>query len=360
MKVTFVLPGAGYKPVGGFKVVYEYANRLTERGHRVFVIHTANPWVESSSSEKIRNFGKFTAFALGANGGFKPKNWFKVAPKVDMRWVPTLAERYIPDSDAIIATSWQTAECVARYGNSKGKQFNLIQHQESIFDGVDAERVMETWKLPPHKIVIAKWLSDIASEMGETSTYIPNGLDFEAFGLDTPIENRDAFRLMMMYHEFSWKGSSEGIEAMRIAQKECLGLKVDLFGVAPKPQNLPEWVNYHQMPGQSKLRELYNKAAIFISPSWAEGWGLPPAEAMQCGAVVCATDVGGHREFCIDGETALMSPAKDSAALAENIMRILKDRDLRVRIALQGNANIQQFTWEKAVDSLERCFQEAR
>ena len=54
VRVTFVLPGAGSVPVGGFKVVYEYANRLSERGHTVTVVHTAQPDRQASTRERLK------------------------------------------------------------------------------------------------------------------------------------------------------------------------------------------------------------------------------------------------------------------------------------------------------------------
>ena len=74
---------------------------------------------------------------------------------------------------------------------------------------------------------------------------------------------------------------------------------------------------------------------------------------MQCGAALAVTDIGGHREYSHDGETALLSPPKHPQALAENVLRLVKNNELRVRLARQGHFNIQQFTWNRAVNSFE-------
>jgi glycosyltransferase involved in cell wall biosynthesis len=75
---------------------------------------------------------------------------------------------------------------------------------------------------------------------------------------------------------------------------------------------------------------------------------------MMCGAAVVATDIGGHREFCTDGETALLVPAEDPAAIAGAVVRLLDDPELRLRLAQNGHRNIQRFTWEAACDAFER------
>jgi glycosyltransferase involved in cell wall biosynthesis len=74
---------------------------------------------------------------------------------------------------------------------------------------------------------------------------------------------------------------------------------------------------------------------------------------MLCGAALVATDIGGPREYAVHQQTALLSPAKSPEKLAENVLRLMRQPELRQQIARQGNARIRQFTWQRAVDSLE-------
>jgi len=358
VRITFLLPAHGANPVGGFKVVYQYANGLIARGHEVHIVHASLADRRSSAKTRLLGAVKYAAFDLGYKGGYRPGRWFDLDLRVTTSWMSSLTERGIPDADAVIATAWQTAEWAALYPSSKGRRFYLIQHKESLFPDADPERAMATWKLPMHKIVISKWLKEIADEMGQKATQIPNGLDLEGFGLDTPISERDPGRLLMLSHFASWKGTPEGIEAMRLAREEVPEIRADLFGVAGAPRGLPDWIEYHRQPSQEELRALYNRAAIFVSPSWSEGWAMPPAEAMQCGAAACLTDIGGHRDYAIHGETALLSPPRDPKALAENIVRLAKDQELRTGLATRAREFIRRFTWQKAVDSFERCLSE--
>lgn len=102
----------------------------------------------------------------------------------------------------------------------------------------------------------------------------------------------------------------------------------------------------YSAPDRQTHNRIYNEAAIFIGTSWSEGWGLTVGEAMMCGAAVACTDNPGYSEMARNSETALVSPIKNSQALAENIIRLLEDDELRCRIAEAGYRNIQQFTWE--------------
>jgi glycosyltransferase involved in cell wall biosynthesis len=350
LKITFLLPGAGHLPTGGGKVVYEYANHFSRRGHRVTLVHPARVMTQASPLQVVRGAAVFVHRSTA--GEFRPRKWFPLERAVRTMWVPTLSSRFIPQADVVVATAWETAEWVVDYPAEKGEKFYLIQSWETWAGPED--RVRATWKAPLKKIVVAGWLRDRARELDVECTYVPNGIDFEQFGLDNPIENRDPNHLMMLYHTHPVKGSADGLEVLSLLKREFPDLRATLFGTSPPSPPLLPWMHYRRLPSQPELRSCYNRAAIFISPSHMEGWPLPPAEAMICGAALAATDIGGHREYAIDGDTALLSPAGNPKKLAENVARLIRDRELRTRIARRGYENIRMYTWQKAVSSFER------
>ena len=157
----------------------------------------------------------------------------------------------------------------------------------------------------------------------------------------------------MLYHTIELKGAKYGLEALEIVKKEIPQLKANLFGTPPAPPSLPEWITYYQLPNREKINNLYNEGAIFIGCSNSEGWGLPIGEAMICGAAVACTNNKGYLEMAKDGETALVSPIKNAPALANNIIRLIKDDELRHRIARNGNEFIKQFKWDDSYKKLK-------
>jgi glycosyltransferase involved in cell wall biosynthesis len=354
-KITFVLPESGQHPIGGFKVVYEYANGLAARGHMVTVVHS-DARVHTSLPPELW-LRQIRSNQLASSQKYLPTDWFHVSPDVQMCWTHRLDEAHIPDGDVIVATGWRTAEQVARYSSQKGRKFYFIQHQET-WDG-PANRVMATWRLPLHKIVIARWLEQIATDLGETSTYVPNGFDQSRFGLKKPIESRFHAQVAMMYHQFAWKGSGDGVAALQIVKKRCPELQARLFGVFPAPK-LPNWIEYVRNPKQTELEDIYNQAAIFIAPSWTEGFSLTPVEAMLCGAGLVATDNGGHREYAIHQETALLSPIKNPEQLAENIIRLVKNPQERILLAHNAYGRLDKFDCVQAMNSFEQTLLEKR
>jgi glycosyltransferase involved in cell wall biosynthesis len=349
LRVSFVLPRTGEWPSGGLRVVYEYANHLSRRGHAVAVVHPGRLVVNPTRLDHVKNAARYVLRKV--DGRYTPAKWLTMDPKVRLLCVPSLSERFLPDADVVIATAWQTAERVSRYSPSKGSGFYFIQHLET-WNGPE-DRVYATWKAPLQKIVISQWLAEIARRLGETAVYIPNGLDTDGFEIKTPSEDRQPTQLMMLYHSAEWKGSRDGLQALELVREQEPDIRLTMFGVSARPAVLPDWIEYHQSPSPKLLRELYNQAAIFIAPSWSEGWGLPACEAMLSGAALVATDIDGHREFAFHGRTALTSPTRSPSELAKNILCLMRDSDLRIRLAKNGLEFVRQFTWERATSSFE-------
>jgi glycosyltransferase involved in cell wall biosynthesis len=354
VKIAFLFPSEGSLPGGGNKVVYEYANALTARGHQVRVIHFASAQPDRYARTRRGLMHVFRYIPLVLRGKWRPNSWFTLDPAVQLDFLPTPIEVLMPEADAYVATWWTTAERLSKMKRVQGKRFYLIQHLETWAGGED---VLATWRAPFVKIVIARWLEKIAEEMGEACHYIPNGLDFDRFGCDVPAEDRKPDRVAMVVNEkVAWKGYEDGVAALELLRSRRPDLEVELFGIHERPESLPEWLGYRQNPPQADIRKIYNWAGVFLAPSHSEGWGLPPCEAMMCGAAVVATDIDGHREFCVEGENALLVPAKDPEALASAAERLMNDSDLRIRLAKAGNLHVQRFTWKAATDALEAVF----
>jgi glycosyltransferase involved in cell wall biosynthesis len=353
MEIVFLVAYEGSRPVGGLKVVYEYANHLAGRNHKVRILHTVQV-MPRDAQKSLRDRLRILEYVpLAFSGKWKPDQWFKLDPAIKLSWIPALSRIFIPSADVFVATWWTTAERLMALDDLPGRKLYLIQHLETWNGYVD--QVMDTWKAPLEKIVIARWLEKIAMEMGEKCHYIPNGLDFTKFGCDVPAETRNPLHVAMLFSPgVPWKGSTDGLFALAQLKQKYPNLEAEFFGIDEPPGDLPSWIIYHQTPSQSELRRIYNRASIFLAPSHSEGWGLPPCEAMMCGAAVVATDIGGHREFCTDGETALLVPIQDPAAIQEAVEKLIEDQELRLRIARNGHRDIQRFTWDAACDALER------
>jgi glycosyltransferase involved in cell wall biosynthesis len=285
---------------------------------------------------------------------FRPhRKWQPIDSRVEMRYVPDLSARYFPDADAVLATAWHTAFDVDELPASKGEKFYLIQSYETWAG--PKELVDKTWHMPFHKVAVSSWLRKLGLEMGcHDIVHVPDAIDHSRFRLIAPIHARPC-RVVLHYSRPNWKGAAEGIEALRAAKERHGQLQAQFYSVFPRPSGLPSWIEFVRNPSLNELVEnVLNSGSIFLSANWCEGWGLAPAEAMACGCAVVATDSKGIRDYCDDQVTALLSQPKDVRALTDNLLRVLEDDSLRVRLAEAGHRRIQEFTWERSTDLLEK------
>jgi glycosyltransferase involved in cell wall biosynthesis len=88
--------------------------------------------------------------------------------------------------------------------------------------------------------------------------------------------------------------------------------------------------------------ELLASFDVFAFPSLFEGLCLAVIEAQAAGVPVVATPVGGIRETVVDGETGLLVPPRDPAALAVAIRRLLDDPDLARRLADEARRRVRE------------------
>jgi glycosyltransferase involved in cell wall biosynthesis len=353
MRIAFLLPGRSVKPAGGFKIVYEYANRLVQRGHGVSVIH---PWdcVRPGSIAAAMRARLWVAGLGWRRAAIAP--WFDLDERVQLPLVTYPAAANLPASDVLIATAWHTASWVDAAAPGRGVGFYLIQGYET-WDG-DTDRVRATWRLPLRKIAISEWLEEIAAELGEgdRTSRVPLGMDLDRLGVDIPPGAREP-RIGALWNSGKEKGGGDMVAAMQTARQRVGGVTAVMFGTAPRPGSLPDWIEYTMLPSRDELRSLYNSCSIFLQASRSEGWGLPACEAMICGCALVTVDNGGSREYAIDGETAIVVPPERIDELAAGIVDLLGDDDLRLRLAGRGREYLQAYTWDDSVAEFERVLE---
>jgi glycosyltransferase involved in cell wall biosynthesis len=353
MRITFALSGFARVPVGGYAVVFEYANQLSRRGHDVTVIQPSR-WLRHDPIGRVRAEIQAAVEAVRRPlpAGGRP-TWFGLDDAVKTLTPPRLTPAVFPDADAVVATAWETASLVAGLPGGKGRRYQLIQHYETWAG--NRARIDASWRLPLHKIVISRWLARVAERLDAPGpvTYIPNGIDLHRFRLVRPIEDRPPGRIGLLSHRWAWKGTADGLSALSAARDAGVDVDVVLFGT-DQPPSLPDWVTYHRNVQGEALVELYNSFAVFLHPSWMEGWPLPPAEAMACGAALTGYANDGVCDYATDQQTALLAPVHDVDALAAAIRRVVTQPGVRMAIARAGHTMIQDYTWDRATDRLEQ------
>lgn len=111
---------------------------------------------------------------------------------------------------------------------------------------------------------------------------------------------------------------------------------------------------YLDLP-QSRMAWLYSRADMFVSAERRAGWANTAAEAMACRLPVVCT-ASGTRDFAFPGRTALVVPAPLPFFLRRDMARLIREPELRQRLAEAGYREISKFTWEALSARLEAHF----
>jgi len=91
----------------------------------------------------------------------------------------------------------------------------------------------------------------------------------------------------------------------------------------------------------------YNVSNCLVFPSFYEGFGLPPLEAMACGTPVIVSNLSSMPEVC--ATAAVYVDPYNIEDIKEKIQMLLKDKVLQEKMIRKGLERVTQFTWEKAV-----------
>ncbi|BAF70492.1 glycosyltransferase family 4 protein [Nitratiruptor sp. SB155-2] len=116
-----------------------------------------------------------------------------------------------------------------------------------------------------------------------------------------------------------------------------------------------ENIRYLGYVSENDLVGLYNLASVFVYPSFYEGFGLPPLEAMSCQTATIVSDVASLPEVC--GDAALYIDPYDVDDIALKLQFLLEDRKKSESLAEAGRKRALQFDWEKTADKHMELFE---
>jgi glycosyltransferase involved in cell wall biosynthesis len=196
-------------------------------------------------------------------------------------------------------------------------------------------------------ICASRALAEQARALGARDVrVIPSGVDLPA----EVGEEADPPEVLYAGRLSAEKGVLELVEAAR-------GLNLVVAGDGPLRDRVP---GVRGMLPHDELERLYARAAVVACPSRREGFGVACAEAMAHGRPVVASAVGGLLDLVVDGETGLLVPPRDPAALRAALERLLGDRELRRRLGAAGRDRIRgRFSWEAATDATLAAYDDA-
>jgi glycosyltransferase involved in cell wall biosynthesis len=111
---------------------------------------------------------------------------------------------------------------------------------------------------------------------------------------------------------------------------------------------------------RNQMPAFWNSLSVAVMPSHYEAFGLVALEAMACGVPVVAAAVGGLKEIVQEGESGLLVPVGDAAALAQALTTLLTNEPLRQRLAQGARRRAEMFSIERRSHLLMQLFLEQR
>jgi glycosyltransferase involved in cell wall biosynthesis len=296
--------------------------------------------VEVVGPEQFRGYG--LTFGHGVLGNLRRRPWLAL-------FVPALLASFVRaarrvDADLLHAHWLPSGWVAARTGKPYvvqvwGTDVELARRAPRLARGV----------LRGARLVIAAStaLAESARALGaEEVRVIPSGVDLppEVGEEASPPEVLYAGRL----------SPEKGVEELVAAAD---GLKLVVAGDGPQRARVPGALGF--VP-HDELQVLYARAAVVACPSRREGFGVACLEAMAHGRAVVATDVGGLRDLVVDGETGLVVPPRDPAALRAALDRLLADPALRRRLGSAGRRRAQErFSWDVVTEATVAAYRMA-
>jgi glycosyltransferase involved in cell wall biosynthesis len=233
--------------------------------------------------------------------------------------------------------------------------------------------MLEKFQEAEFTVTIARWLyesirRDFPSVRPEQALLAPVGVDTHRWVPEARPENRtpEPFRVVSVGRLHASKGHDDVIRA--IGELTIVGRDVtlDIIGDGPErlalerqaqEAGLTDRVTFHGSLGEDQIIEHLRHAHVFALASHAEPLGVVYMEAMAMEVPTIGTAAGGVGEIITDGESGLLVPPQDPAAMAAAIARLIDDPSLCHRIARAGRrAIVERFDSRIGAEILHRKF----
>lgn len=206
---------------------------------------------------------------------------------------------------------------------------------------------------------------------------IPNGINLEDF--DIPYSKEECRKkldlsinkkiLLFFGYLSPYKGPDVLVKAMPRILKDVSGVELVFVGkgvMRNKLKALSKKLGIEKnviFAGfvEDDLKPFYYKAAdVFCLPSMmsTESFGIVNLEAMACGVPIVASKIGGIPDVVEDEKNGLLVQPKDSGGLADAIIYLLENRDVREKMGKNGGKKVEDYSWEKIAEATDRVYKE--
>jgi hypothetical protein len=321
---------------GGVKRIAEYASRLTLRGHGVFVLspdREVPEWLFSyRNTYKLVNIDKYKNFK----------------------------------TDVVIATGGRAGRRMGRMVRSKVKVYSVVMLEslnkptEKHGEIIDRDRFLrDPYKQNWVYYANSTWLKEkVETDFGQKCHLVLAPSNERIQPVPTDLKPKGKLWVLGYGGNADWKGGHRTAEAVTIAKRTLPNLEMIHYSQRSVPRSrvlVKHWGN----PKQELLPQIYSAADLFCHSSRFEGFANCCMESISCGTPVVSYNTPGIEDIVIHRQTGIIVDKFDTRHMARAIVRTLQDRDLYEKMKVRCIEKAREFSWDKALLTLEEIFAEA-
>jgi glycosyltransferase involved in cell wall biosynthesis len=360
-----------YPFIGGVEnYVYYLSRELVNLGHNVKVVCANEPKVEANQNVDGVEVARLNYLFKVANTNITPNLPFKLSGEEF-----DIIHTHVP-------TPW-SADWSRITANRKNKPLVVTYHNDIIGSGLAnhianfynktalkkllnrADRIIIT---QPNYLNYSPYLSSYENKV----EVIPNGVDVDKFKPINIEKKQNTLFFLSLLDEFhGYKGLDYLLEALKIVRKSISDVKLIVGGKGvlmdhyikkAKSMGLKDNVEFHGFIPDESMAMYYTQANVFVLPSISslqEGFGIVALEALACETPVITTDIVGVSADLKEKNAGLSVAPKNSEELAEAIIKLLGNDELRIMMGVNGRNLVKaNYTWKGIARKMEKVYYE--
>jgi 2-polyprenyl-3-methyl-5-hydroxy-6-metoxy-1,4-benzoquinol methylase/glycosyltransferase involved in cell wall biosynthesis len=334
LSIAFILRAPIAQVGGGYKNIFQLAHYLANRNHEV------NIYVEPIAHLEGKSWSEIVEFC---------NQYFGKSPAQIH-----VGHENIKTCDVAVATNWPTAFVVNNLTNAICKAYLIQDFEPEFYEHENPlyKEAEKTYALPLKKITLGRHLANLFERKDRLPvTYIDFALDHGIFNTQHRKKAENKVKILFFARPaLKRRGFGTGVEALRRVNEIYPEVEICLYGIEEK-EALPFPYTNLGMLSPAELSQAMCNSDIHLSISLTN-ISYVPFEAMACGCAVVEAKVSSVEAMVADGTHCLLAEPKGEA-VADALLRLIADTNLRERVAKAGIEFVQNKTWDNSCKRFE-------
>lgn len=359
-------------PGGIAEHVYHTACELKKLGHDVKILSTNYPWLKSKDVEHpdidVLRVGRAHRVSINKSVGIIPMG-FHLSRKIR-----SILNSYNFDIIHIHAPNSFLALRVVKYSKAKNiATFHAaspeLKWHKFLYPFIQPYIRKVDGAIAVSSVALETMQRALISKTKPLAIIIPNGVDAERFSpMLEPIpelKKEGKFNILFVGRFEPRKGLEYLISAFRIVRQQIPSAQLVVVGKGWAKSlfndnakfGSPEGIKFAGFVEHSLLPRYYASCNVFCSPATdRESFGIVLLEGMASGSAVIASRIPGYSQVITDGEDGLLFEPQNPSAIADAIIKIYKDVELRDRLVGNGRRTALKYSWSKVTKEIENFY----